>query len=273
MPSSVYNHVSKRGLWYTFVIVVLSHEDRNLSVFNTPVQSRNNQNKLGQSHSCWCFGSTHRQAFIRHDIKHMNVLHPGLPWWFLFSNNRLTDIENDAKDRSYFYKINQRVHDDDIEWKHFPHHWPFVQGIHRSLVISPHKGQWRGALIFSSICAWPNCWANNREAGDLRRHRAHYDVHVMNINYTEIQHSAYLERERSDGKVYHDDVIKWKHFPRYWPFVLGIHRSLVNSSHKGQWRGALMFSLICAWINGWINTREAGYLRRHHGHYDVTVMI
>ena len=43
-----------------------------------------------------------------------------------------------------------------------------------------------------------------------------------------------------------DDVIKWKHFPRYGPFVRGIHRSPVNSPHKGQWRGALMFSLICA---------------------------
>ena len=44
----------------------------------------------------------------------------------------------------------------------------------------------------------------------------------------------------------HDDVIKWKHFPRYWPFVRGIHRSPVNFPHKGQWRGASMFSLICA---------------------------
>ena len=43
----------------------------------------------------------------------------------------------------------------------------------------------------------------------------------------------------------HDDVIKWKHFPRNWPFVRGIHRSPVNSPNKGQWRGALMFSLIC----------------------------
>ena len=41
------------------------------------------------------------------------------------------------------------------------------------------------------------------------------------------------------------DVIKWKHFPRYWPFVRGIHRSPVNSLHKGQWRGTLLFSLIC----------------------------
>ena len=48
----------------------------------------------------------------------------------------------------------------------------------------------------------------------------------------------------------HDDVIKWKHFPRSWSFVRGIHRSPVNSTHKGQWRGALMLSLICARING-----------------------
>ena len=68
------------------------------------------------------------------------------------------------------------------------------------------------------------------------------------------------------------DVIKWKHFPRYWPFVRGIHRSRVNFPHKGQWRGALMFSLICARINGWVNNREAGDLRRYHAHYDVIVM-
>ena len=70
----------------------------------------------------------------------------------------------------------------------------------------------------------------------------------------------------------HDDVIKWKHFPRYWSFVRGIHRSPVNSPHKGQWRGALMFSLICARINGWVNNGEAGDLRRNHAHYDVTVI-
>ena len=71
---------------------------------------------------------------------------------------------------------------------------------------------------------------------------------------------------------YHDDVIKWKHFPCYWPFVRGIHRSPVNSPHKGQWHGALMFILICAWINGWVNNGEAGDLRRYRIHYDVTVM-
>ena len=68
----------------------------------------------------------------------------------------------------------------------------------------------------------------------------------------------------------HDGVIRWKH---YWPLVQGIHRSPVNSPHKGQWRGALMFSLICVWINDWVNSREAGDLRRYRTHYDVTVMI
>ena len=71
----------------------------------------------------------------------------------------------------------------------------------------------------------------------------------------------------------HDDVIKWKPFPRYWPFVRGIHRSPVNSPRKGQWRGALMFTLICARINGWVNNREAGDLRRYRAHYDVIVMV
>ena len=70
----------------------------------------------------------------------------------------------------------------------------------------------------------------------------------------------------------HDDVIKWKHVPRYWPFVRGIHRSSVYSPHNGQWRGALMFAFICAWTNGWVNNREAGDLKRHRIHYDVTVM-
>ena len=46
----------------------------------------------------------------------------------------------------------------------------------------------------------------------------------------------------------------------------------VNSAHRGQWRGALMFTLICARINDWVNNREAGDLRRLLDHYDVSVM-
>ena len=89
-----------------------------------------------------------------------------------------------------------------------------------------------------------------------------------------IQHNThYIKMIHRRRNVLHDDVIKWRHFPRYWPFVRGIHRSPVNSPHKGQWRGALMLSFIWAWINGWVNNREAGDLRRHRAHYDVTVII
>ena len=72
----------------------------------------------------------------------------------------------------------------------------------------------------------------------------------------------------TNSSVYYD-VIKWKHFPRYRPFVRGIHRSPVNSPHKGQWRRDLKFSLICSWLNGWVNNREVGDLRRHRARYDV----
>ena len=48
-----------------------------------------------------------------------------------------------------------------------------------TLVNFPHKGQRRGALVFSLICAWINGWVNNDKANDLRRHRAHYNVIVI----------------------------------------------------------------------------------------------
>ena len=57
-------------------------------------------------------------------------------------------------------------------------------------VNSPHKGQWRTALVFSLICTWTNGWVNNRDVGDLRGHRAQYDVTVMfylyNFNVTSL---------------------------------------------------------------------------------------
>ena len=70
--------------------------------------------------------------------------------------------------------------------------------------------------------------------------------------------------------MFHVDVIQWKNFPRYWPLC---GEWPVNSPHKGQWSGAWMLSLICAWINSWVNNREAGDLTRLHAHYDIIVML
>ena len=103
---------------------------------------------------------------------------------------------------------------------------------------------------------------------DSNKH-AIFLTHLRGIHYTR----TWREVERGKrNKTTHDDVIKWKHFPRYRPFVRGIHRSPLNSPHKDQWRGALMFPLICAWIKVWVNNRQAVDLRRHRAHYDVIVM-
>ena len=94
--------------------------------------------------------------------------------------------------------------------------------------------------------------------------------------YSWLVNSIFIHRSITwdyNTDIYHDNVTKWEHFPRYWPFVWGIHWSPVNSPYTGHWRGALMFSLICVWINGWVNNRETGDLRRHHTHYDVTAMM
>ena len=71
---------------------------------------------------------------------------------------------------------------------------------------------------------------------------------------------------------FRDDVIKWKHSPRYWPFVRWIHRlrwiPLTKASDTELW----CFLWSASWINGWVNSREAGDLRRHGTHYEVIVM-
>ena len=95
------------------------------------------------------------------------------------------------------------------------------------------------------------------------------------FQYTTLQklsHPSIMYLRDSTMLLVHNDVIKWKHFPRHWTFVREIHRSPVNSPYKGQWRGALMFSLICAWTNGSASNRDVGDLRRHRAHYDVNVM-
>ena len=136
----------------------------------------------------------------------------------------------------------------------------FVRGIHRWTVNSPHKRPvTRKMLPFDDIIMCSE-WASMKHPWAL----------TIGLKYYKLIHWP-LGDVAVISKVY-DDVIKWKHFPRYWPFMRGIHRSPVNSPNKGQWHRALMFSLICVWTNGWINNRDAGDLRHHRAHYDVIVM-
>ena len=78
---------------------------------------------------------------------------------------------------------------------------------------------------------------------------------------------------RSPGKTNFFGDSWWRHHMETFSVLLALCAgSPVNSPHKEQWRGALMFSLNCAWIDGWVNNREAGNLRRHHAYYDVAVI-
>ena len=115
-------------------------------------------------------------------------------------------------------------------------------------------GQW-------SVSVWPGSSS-----------RSHWTMETC-LPGPKIDHNESLPQGLPSYWLLHDDVIKWKYFPHYWPFVQGIHRSLMNSPHRGQWRRALMFSLICARINGWVNNGEAGDLRRHRAHHDAIVMV
>ena len=100
-----------------------------------------------------------------------------------------------------------------------------------SPVNSPHKGQWRGALVFSLICIWINGWVNNGEAGDLRRYRTHYDVIVtmcLELSWwpAASHQSCFIKIMMTswNGTLFHVTV----------PFVRGIHRFPVDSPHKAS---------------------------------------
>ena len=89
------------------------------------------------------------------------------------------DIFRVGRTQGYRHQLLSWGYDDVINWKHFSRYWTFERGIHRWPVNPPSKSQWRGASMLCFICVWTNDWINNRDPGDLRRHRAHHDVTVM----------------------------------------------------------------------------------------------
>ena len=134
------------------------------------------------------------------------------------------------------------IHDDVVKWKHSLHHWPFVRGIHRWPVNSPHKGQWRRALMFSLICAWTNSWANNREADDLRRYyNCHCNLLVFGKNlyglhyYLTVADAHGLICERIIQKLYQMGILKiivalWHHMMPLNLFNIGSGNGLLPDS-------------------------------------------
>ena len=126
----------------------------------------------------------------------------------------------------------------------------------------------------SHILYWPRCVKlskcddSRRACSRLYGKRVTYDILITETFYEEvISLIRYLNRW---------SFTWWRHQMEIFSAILAIcaGNSPVpgDSSYKGHWRGALMFSLICIWINGWVNNRKAGDLRRYRAHYDVTIM-
>ena len=115
------------------------------------------------------------------------------------------------------------------------------------------------------------CWISVKSTG--------VDVHVQLASVPEVKTRSKLfavptvETGAAGVKLkrlikWHDDVIKWNHFPRYWPFVWGIYRSPVNSPHKAE-----LWVFFYQRLNKRLSkNRDAGNLRRHRALYDVIVM-
>ena len=148
-----------------------------------------------------------------------------------FGSTRVNTQNSTSIGRS---KEKYNVHDDVIKWKHFPRNWPFVRGIHRSPVNSPHKGQWRGTLMFPLICVWINDWVNNCEAGDLRRYRANYDVIVM--HYTRLKILIWLDVTDFDQyDLLNPHINRYKWIIIWYLYTFHIHISMFSYFNWGVW--------------------------------------
>ena len=201
-----------------------------------------------------------------------------LMYWFSHSRHRVKNIKSISQTRIEIYGV--------VVLKHV------VEYFHKKTVITDVwvMNNLMNAAIFFLICFFPdiNFIVQFHHDG----HAYYWDVYVheypfwimdfgfvhsqaiviecligycpclfpmrcsISWNKTQTQIITHLMMTSSNGNI----------LPRYWSFVWGIHRSPVNFPHKGQIRGSLVFSLICAWINGRVNDREAGDLRRPRGH-------
>ena len=111
-------------------------------------------------------------------------------------------------------------------------------------------------------------WYSCHSSSDIAR-RVNMNLNAR-INNIKIQLSTNCMPDS-----WEEHVPLWRHQMEIFSTLLALcaGNSSVNSPHKGQWRGALMFSLMCVWTNSWSNNGYAGDLRRHHVHYEVTVIL
>ena len=155
-------------------------------------------------------------------------------------------------------RVQCNIYDSDvIAWKRFPHYWTFVKGIQRSPVVnSSYKVLKKNCFDVFPRCSWTN-WSPT--IWDTMTHM--------------LCHCHVTFPQTKGINLNRDVVIKWKHFRVTGPLCGEFIGHWWIPLTKASGVELLVFSLICAWTNGWVNNRYAGDLRRHRAHWCVTVMI
>ena len=159
------------------------------------------------------------------------------------------------------------THDDFTRWKHFPCYWPFVGGIHRSPVNYPHKGHWRGAWVFSLICAWTDSkqwgrWWFETLVRSLGRH-CNATV-VCWCRQCGCVQRLILTAGRCACWPGDESICQTRCLSKLFGKIF-LGRKRLYAAHGSNCK-------LHDWMNDWINNGEGGDLRRHRAHHDVTVM-
>ena len=138
--------------------------------------------------------------------------------------------------------------------------------------------------IYSLICLSYCLWHMVHEFKcDIRCFVLHgIEMHVMHVISIILMPITIVQWRNPEGHGYMYISLQQNPRKSWWRHQMEILFALlahcdgnlcfIGEFPAGQWHEALMFSLICAWINGSVNNREAGDLRRHRAHYDVIVM-
>ena len=164
--------------------------------------------------------------------------------------------------------------DDVIKWKHFPRYWPLwgnrrspVDSPHKGLCISFTKGQWRGALM---------CFLFGLDKRlSMQSRRRWFET----LSCSSWRHCNVFKRVANETTPLADRMVIFSfmmtssngNILRVTGLCAG--NSPATSEFPAHWRPVTRsfdVYLICAWINDWVNNREAGDLRHHCAHYDVT---
>ena len=198
-------------------------------------------------------------SFVRSSKKNgRNISRAHCIMWYCFQHKSCFIYGaalDDLLKRATFYVIDRRCTaasvGDDVSVSPF-----LVMSVHLFKLLTVHNHYMTWDALSIMICVRVIHWP------PLESARRREIVHDSNVFFVVMKIKLLSKRSSESWRLYdvtlmlaffHDDVMKWKHFPRYWSFVRGIHQSPVNSPHTKASNAELWCFLGCNWMKGWVN--------------------